>query len=107
MKAEVAKEEVKTAVEQAPLQIKESGPTEAELVEEAEAKKAVKNLEEDEGLDNISRIAKAYPIACQKYEDNAKWEGFKTELNSLCSGIGKDWEDKVDADEFECNLTDH
>ena len=69
--------------------------------------KATKNLDEDESLDCITRIGQAYPIARQKYEDNAKWQGFQTELNSLCSGIGKDWEDKVDNDEFECNLTDH
>ena len=67
---------MKTEVEQDPQQKREVEPTEAELIEEAEAMKATKNLDEDESLDCITRIGQAYPIARQKYEDNAKWQGF-------------------------------
>ena len=63
-------------------------------------------MAEDETLDIVASIAKAYPIAREKCDDNPKWEAFKTALNGLSPDICKDWEDKVEGNTFEANLTD-
>ena len=93
--------------EQAPQQNEGVEPTEAELAEEAEAQRNVGQPAEDETLDVVASIAKAYPIAREKCDDNPKWDTFKTALNGLSPDICKDWEDKIDENAFEANLTDH
>ena len=63
-------------------------------------------LGEDETLNFVSEIAKAYPIAQQNCEDNQKWKDFRAALGGLSPGIAEDWDQKVDCMAFEANLTD-
>ena len=94
---------------QAPQQDQGVEPTEAELAEEAknEQENAAKvEAAPDEALQSALKIAKAYPVAREKCEDNEKWQTFKTALGALSPEMCQDWEAKVEPDAFEANLTD-
>ena len=64
-------------------------PTEAELAEEAknEQENAAKvEVALDEALQSALKIAKAYPVAREKCEDNEKWQTLALQLEEFAIG---------------------